>query len=73
MKELKFYNRICSAHYYKRQWSNQKNNNKKEKKSEFFSFIHPINHAPLSKNDHPHAYKSESSELMSDQAKSAPT
>lgn len=53
--------------------SSPKNHNKKEKKSEFFSFIHPINHAPLSKNDHQHAYKSESSESMNAQAKSAPT
>ena len=45
---------------------------KKEKNSDFFSFIHPINHAPLSKNDHPHAYKSASSESMNAQAKSAP-
>ena len=50
-----------------------KNHNKKEKKSEFFSFIHPINHAPLSKSDHQHAYKSASSESMNAQAKSAPT
>lgn len=53
--------------------STSKKHNQKKKKPEFFSFIHPINHAPLSKNDHLHAYKSASSESMNAQAKSAPT
>lgn len=59
-------------------YKDQKRNNKKtiikkEKESEFFSFIHPINHAPLSKSGHQHAYKSAWSESMNAQAKSAPT